>query len=152
MKRGTKLLLIGLMVLVASLSVAFVILAQTTGTQAASAGKRSDLWEKVAANLGITRAALVAAFDQAEVQLIDEALTAGTITEEQAQRMKAGIEARRAMDAVLEQAIADGKITQDQLALLGRRGGIPGMCGRRGFLPSGKGGGNPGCLVPCPKR
>lgn len=145
MTKRNKVLLTGLLALVAALSVAFVVLGQTTSPQArVAAGTRSDLWSKVAANLGITTDALVAAFEKAEIQTIDEALAAGTITEEQAQKMKAGIEARKAMQAVLEQAVADGKITQEQLDLLGVRPGS-GLLGQRGFTSRGKGGGGPGC-------
>lgn len=145
MTKRNKILLTGLVALVAALSVTLVVLGQTARTEAASgAGKRSDLWAKVAANLGITKDALVAAFDQAEIQMIDEALAAGTITEEQATAMKSRIEARKAMDAVLNQAIADGKITPEQLDLLGRRAG-PGQAGQRECMSPGKGGGGPGC-------
>lgn len=105
----------------------------------------------MAANLGISTDALIAAFDKAEVELIEEALAAGTITEEQAAAMKAQIEARRAMDAVLAQAVADGKITQEQLELLGIRPG-PGPMKGRGFFSQGKGGGGPGPLGRCTGR
>ncbi len=148
MTRQKKFLVGGILALAAGLSVALVALGQTGGTPASRARVRSDLWAKVAANLGISKDALVAAFEKAEVQLIDEALAAGTITEEQAAAMKAQIEARRAMDDVLAQAVADGKITQEQLELLGIRGGSGPMMGH-GFLGHGKGGGGPGPLGRC---
>ncbi|MCX7750562.1 MAG: hypothetical protein N2320_03275 [Candidatus Bipolaricaulota bacterium] len=147
MTRRKKILLGGILALVAGLSVALVALGQTTGSQPA-AKTRPDLWAKVAANLGISKDALVAALDKAEIELIDEALAAGTITAEQAAAMKARIEARKAMDAVLSQAVADGKITQEQLELLGVRGG-PGPMMGRGFMGQGKGGGGPGPLGRC---
>lgn len=131
--------------LLAALPVAFAVLGQTTGTQArVAAGTRSDRWSKVAAVLGITTDAPVAPFQQAEVQTIGEALAAGTVTDEQAAALKAGIEAPNAMQAVLEQAVAAGKIAQERLSLLGVRPG-PGPLGRCGFAPDGTGGGGPGC-------
>lgn len=151
MTRQKKFVVGGILALAAGLSLALVALGQTGTTQGSVARVRSDLWAKVAANLGISKDALVAAFEKAEVQLIDEALAAGTITEEQAAAMKAQIEARRAMDAVLAQAVADGKITQEQLELLGIRGG-PGPMMGRGFLGQGKGGGGPGPLGRCTGR
>lgn len=151
MTRKNKFLVGGILALAAGLSLALVALGQSAATQGSVARVRSDLWAKVAANLGISTDALVAAFDKAEVELIDEALAAGTITEEQAAAMKAQIEARRAMDAVLAQAVADGKITQEQLELLGVRPG-PGPMMGRGFLGQGKGGGGPGPLGRCTGR
>ncbi len=126
----------------ASAVLAVVVLAQSTGTQSGTA-VRKDFWARVAANLGISREALVAAVDQAEIQMIDEALAAGLITEEQAQWMKIRVEARRAMDEVIGQALAEGKITEDQWALWGR---YRGLAKGRGVLGRGWGMGYPGCM------
>lgn len=141
MTKRNRLLMIGLVALVAAAAVAFVVLAQTASTEPTSSSPREALIEKIAANLGVDKDALVAAFEKARIEMIDDAVVAGRITAEQAQRMKQGIEARQAMRDVMEQAIADGKITPDQLALLGQRGGR-GMPGQQGFMPrGGKGGG-----------
>ncbi|MFH1609652.1 MAG: DUF2680 domain-containing protein [Candidatus Bipolaricaulota bacterium] len=136
MTKRNKVLAIGLVALVAATAVAFVVLAQTESTETTSSSPRAALIEKVAANLGVDKDALVAAFEKARIEMIDDAVVAGRITEEQAQQMKQGIEARQAMRDVLEKAVADGKITQEQLALLGQRGGR-GMPGRQGFMPRG---------------
>ena len=144
MIRQKKILLTGVLALVAGLATAFVVLGQTTDAQTVAA-TRPDLWAKVAANLGITKDALRAAFDQAEVEMIDAALAAGTITEDQAREMKARIETRRALDAVLDQAVADGKITQEQLDLLGGCTGL-GRARAGGFASHGRGGGGPGLM------
>ncbi|MGD9841044.1 MAG: hypothetical protein AB7U87_05030 [Candidatus Bipolaricaulis sp.] len=146
MIRQKKILLTGVLALVAGLATAFVVLGQTTDAQTVAAtATRPDLWAKVAANLGITKDALRAAFDQAEVEMIDAALAAGTITEDQAREMKARIETRRALDAVLDQAVADGKITQEQLDLLGGCTGL-GRARAGGFASHGRGGGGPGLM------
>ncbi len=133
MRKRNRLLAIGLVALVAAAAVAFVVLAQTETEETEPATPRAAWIEKVAANLGVDAVVLVAAFEKARIEMIDDAVVAGRITAEQAQRMKQGIAARQAMRDVMEQAIAEGKITQDQLALLGQRGGR-GMPGRQGLM------------------
>jgi len=105
-----------------SLLLTVYVLAQTAGTQASTATGATDFWAKVASNLGVSREALLAARDKAELQMIEEELASGKITAEQAAAMTARIEARQALEAVLNQALAEGKITQEQLQAWGCRG------------------------------
>lgn len=129
MNKRTKAMVLGLVAVVAAASVAFVVFAQTDSGSAAFP-PRERMLAKVAANLGVSTDELVAAFAQARLEMIDEAVAAGQITEEQAQEMKDRIAARQALRGVFDQAIEEGKITQDQLALLrGRMGGMTGCDG-----------------------
>ncbi|HAZ27837.1 TPA: hypothetical protein DCY67_04350 [Candidatus Acetothermia bacterium] len=121
MTKRNRVLVVGLVALVAATAVAFVVLAQTEGTVAATPSPRRALIERIAANLGVEADALVAAFATARLEMIDEAVAAGRITAEQALAMKDRIVARRALHDVFAQAIADGRITQDQLALMRQR-------------------------------
>ncbi|HPD06855.1 MAG TPA: DUF2680 domain-containing protein [Candidatus Bipolaricaulis sp.] len=116
MKNQTKRVAVSVVALVAVALVAFAVFAQTDSGAAAPEPK--GLLAKVAANLGVSVDDLVAAFTAARLEMIDEAVAAGEITAEQAQVMKERIEARQALRVVLAEAIEDGKITRDQLALL----------------------------------
>lgn len=131
MTRRTKVWLAVLLAAVAAATVAFVVVGETS-TEAASSPRERFL-AKVATELGVKVEDLVAAFDKARLEMMDEAVAAGRITEEQAQAMKERIESRQALRAVFEQAIRDGKITRDQLALLRGRAGGP--AGRLGAMP-----------------
>jgi polyhydroxyalkanoate synthesis regulator phasin len=124
MTKRNRLLVLGLVAALAAATVAFVVWAQTGGTEMATSSPRQALLEKVAAALGVEVDALVAAFEKARLEMIDEAVASGRLTEEQVLAMKQGIAARQAMRDVLDQAVADGKITPDQLALLGERRGM----------------------------
>jgi polyhydroxyalkanoate synthesis regulator phasin len=124
MTKRNRLLVLGLVAALAAVTVAFVVWAQTGNTEATTSSPRQALLEKVAAALGVEVDALVAAFEKARLEMIDEAVAAGQLTEEQALAMKERIAARHAMRDVLDQAVADGKITADQLALLGERRGM----------------------------
>ncbi len=134
MTKRVKATVMGLVAVVAAASVAVVVLAQTD-TKTATSG-REGLLAKVAANLGVAVDDLVAAFTKARVELIDEAVAAGRITAEQAEEMKARMEARQALRGVFADALAEGKITQDQLALVRTRTG--GLMGREGAVPRGR--------------
>lgn len=143
MIRRTKVIVLTVLALVAATAVAVVVWGQTEG--ATAAGKRDGLLSKVAANLGVSVEELVGAFLDARLEMIDEAVAAGRITEEQAQAMKARIEARQALREVLDQAVKEGKITPNQLTLLRGRAGIldrgggdPRGCGLRGRMPIGR--------------
>lgn len=135
MNKRTKVMMMGLVAVVAAASVAFVVFAQTDSESTASPHR--SMLARVAANLGVPVDELAAAFAQARLEMIDEAVAAGRITEEQAQAMKARIEARGALRDVFAEALAAGKITQDQLALLRGRG--EGMMGRDRAMPRGRG-------------
>jgi len=89
---------------------------------------------RVAANLGVEESALTDAMELARIQEIDEAVADGRLTEEQADEMKARIEARQAMKDVIENAIASGELTEEQAELLNLRGGMSrGLAGLRGI-------------------
>lgn len=124
MTRRTKVLVMGLLALVAATAVAFVVFAQPgAAAPARRDGLLAKVVAKVAANLGVSTDDLVAAFTKARIELIDEAVAEGKITAEQAQAMKDRLEARRALRDVMAEAIASGKITPEQLTLLRGRAG-----------------------------
>ncbi len=123
-KRG-KVLVIGAVAALAVAAVAFVVVGQTGATSVTP--RRDAFLEKVAAHLGVSVDDLVAAFEKARFEQIDEAVAAGKITPEQAEALKARIEARKALREVLDEALASGKITQEQLDLFRGR-----MVARRG--------------------
>lgn len=62
-----------------------VAVAAVTATGVSAAGTGTDFLSKLAANLGIGQDQLTDAVKQTNLQLIDEAVAAGTMTEEQAQ-------------------------------------------------------------------
>ena len=134
MTKRVKATVMGLVAVVAAASVAFVVLAQTDDMTPASG--RDGVLAKVAANLGVSVEDLVSAFTKARVELIDEAVVAGRITEEKAQEMKARMEARQALRGLFADALAQGKITQDQLSLLRGRAGA--RMAREGGMPRGR--------------
>lgn len=134
MTKRMKATVMGLVAVVAAATVAFVVFGQ--GAREGGAADQHGLLARIAAHLGVGADELREAFIQARMEMIDEAVAAGRITEEQAQEMKDRIEARQALRGVFDQAIEEGKITQDQLALL--RGRMGGMTGRDGAVPRGR--------------
>jgi len=142
--RKKILTVVALALLVGGLA-AGLVLAQESGEEAAASAEADSLIERVAVILGIDETALADAFEQARLEAIDAAVADGRLTEEQAEAMKAQIEARTAMRDALESALASGEITQEQLDLLrgrsiGRKlGGLRGQasessdCARGGF-------------------
>jgi len=122
-------------------------------------GFGGDMNEHLAEALGISVAELEAAQAQARDTVIAEAVEAGTITQEQADLMKARDAVStyvqeamtKAYSEAVEKAVADGAITQAQADLLlengpaGLRGpgGFPGFGGRGMF--GGHGPFQPGC-------
>ncbi|MCR4404149.1 MAG: YckD family protein [Candidatus Acetothermia bacterium] len=71
---------------------------------------------RVAANLGVSEAKLLEAITQARLQMIDEAVAQGFITQEQAERLKQRISASQALLGMIDEALGQGKITQEQAA------------------------------------
>jgi hypothetical protein len=88
-----------------------------SGSDAAPRAAATTFLAKVAKNLGISEAALVSAMQAANEQSIDEALAAGRITAEQAAAMKERLAADKAMDQLIADGVASGKITQAQADL-----------------------------------
>jgi hypothetical protein len=115
-----------------------VVFAQASSSasdsDAATAAATTTFLAKVAKNLGITETALVSAMQTAEVQSIDEALAAGRITAEQATAMKERLAAQKAMDQLIADGVASGKITQAQADLRGGPSIGGRMMGGRGPL------------------
>ncbi len=120
MKHRKRVWAIGIVALLSALTVAGLVLAQEDESAAEPSGAiaSSTLLDKVAANLGISVDTLVAAFEDARLQSIDEALAAGQITEEQATALKQRIETRQTMRNLVDQALANGEITQEQADLM----------------------------------
>lgn len=69
---------------------------------------------RVAANLGVDEAKLTEAIAQARLQMIDQAVEQGRITQEQADRMKQQIEGSQVMLQMIDEAVEEGRITQEQ--------------------------------------
>lgn len=132
MTKRARALVIGAVAALAVAAVAFVVVGQTGAISATP--RREAFLEKVAAHLGVSVDDLVAAFEKARLEQIDEAVAAGKITPEQAEALKARLEARKALREVLDEALASGKITPEQLDLLRERFGA-----RRGRSPQGPG-------------
>ncbi len=123
---------------------------QTQSTPSTTAPSRTSFLAKVAANLGITEDVLVAAYEKANLQTIDEAVAAGRMTAEQAAEMKARVEANQVLNKLIAQGVASGQLTKDQALLLnqGAPGGSMMMGGRGerwGQRPSWGMGGRGGC-------
>ena len=143
--------IVAALVALAALAIAgAVVFAQASssasGSDAATGAATTTFLARVAKNLGISEATLVSAMQTAEEQSIDEALAAGRITAEQAAAMKERLAAKQAMDQLIADGVASGKITQAQADV---RGG-PSIGGRmlagRGPM-DGRGGQGPddGC-------
>jgi len=151
MNRRMKVLGVVALVLTVAGVIAGVAIAQTQTqmTSAATPASMSFL-AKVAANLGITEDVLVAAYEKANLQMIDEAVAAGQMTAGQAAEMKARVEANQALQKLIAQGVASGQLTKEQALLLNQ--GSPGgsmMRGGRGEgwgqRPSWMMGGRGGC-------
>ena len=119
--------------LAAGLAAGFVLAQDAEGTGAVASTSPDTLRGKLAAILGIEESALADAFEQVRLEGIDEAVAAGTITEEQAEAMKAGIAARNALQDVIDEAIESGDLTQEQADLLGQRLSQGRQMGQRGL-------------------
>lgn len=147
MSNRAKFLTVGLAaVLVAAALVAWAM-AQGAGERPTTTATLPQTFlSRVAANLGVTEEKLLEAITQARLQLIDEAVEQGWITQEQADWMKQQISGRQAMLGMIDEALQQGKITQEQAAwmkqqIAGHRTmgwGPQGFRGRGGF---GHGGG-----------
>ncbi len=74
-------------------------------------GILGDLGDAIASKLGITRADLDKAVEDAREDAVNQAIEDGTITEEQAQWM---LNPTEAMKAQIQQMVDDGQITQEQ--------------------------------------
>jgi protein-disulfide isomerase-like protein with CxxC motif len=132
--------IVATLVALAALAIAgAVVFAQASNSASGSDAATTTFLAKVAKNLGISEATLVSAMQTANEQSIDEALAAGRITAEQAAAMKERLAAKKAMDLLIADGVASGKITQAQADL---RGG-PSSGGRRmvGRGPMGSRGG-----------
>jgi hypothetical protein len=138
MNRKTRRIgIVATLVALAALAIAgAVVFAQASssasGSNVATSAATTTFLAKVAKNLGISEVTLVSAMQTAREQSIDEALAAGRITAEQAAAMKERLAAEKAMDQLIADGVASGKITQAQADL--RDGPSPGgpMMGGRG--------------------
>ena len=131
MNKRKKILTVAALALLVGGLAAGLVLAQESGEEAAASADADSLMGRVAAILGIDEAVLADAFEQARLEGIDAAVADGRLTEEQAEAMKAQIEARAAMRDALESALASGDITQEQLVLLRGRLGAGRSIGQR---------------------
>jgi len=92
-------------------------------------GILGDLGDAIASKLGITRADLDKAVEDAREDAINQAVEDGTITKEQAQWMLNPTEAAK---AEIQQMVEDGKITQEQADWM-----LQGI--EQGYMPTMKG-------------
>jgi hypothetical protein len=110
--------IVATLVALAALAIAgAVVFAQASNSASGSDAATTTFLAKVAKNLGISEATLVSAMQTANEQSIDEALAAGRITAEQAAAMKERLAAKKAMDQLIADGVASGKITQAQADL-----------------------------------
>ena len=106
-----------LVVVVALAAFATVASAQEPETQSswpfgwARHGILGDLGDAIASKLGVTRADLDNAVEEARQEAIEQAIADGKITEEQAQWM---LNPTEAMKAHIQQMVEEGRITQEQ--------------------------------------
>lgn len=106
-----------LVVIVAIAAFATVASAQEPETQSswpfgwARGGILGDLGDAIASKLGVTRADLDKAVEEARQEAIEQAIADGKITEEQAQWM---LNPTEAMKAHIQQMVEEGRITQEQ--------------------------------------
>lgn len=120
MSKRTKLLLVGLVgVLLAAALVGWVMAqGQGSGEQPAAtmptATPSQTFLSRVAANLGVSETKLLEAITQARLQMIDEAVQQGWLTQQQAEFMKQQISASQALLQMVDEALKQGKITQEQ--------------------------------------
>lgn len=141
MTKRSKFLVSSLAAVLVAAALVGWVMAQGSGEQSTtSAAPQQTFLSRVAANLGVDEATLTEAIAQARLQLIDEAVEQGRITQEQADLMKQQIEGSRTMLGMIDQAIAEGRITQEQATWMkqqigGNRWmswGPQGFCGRPG--------------------
>ncbi|MCS7240128.1 MAG: YckD family protein [Candidatus Bipolaricaulota bacterium] len=91
MRKNTKFWVLVLVGLLALGTLGYVVYAQTTGT--AQSTSKSYL-ARVAEKLGVTEEALLSAMYGARVDMIDEAVAAGKLTQAQADYLKAVLKAK----------------------------------------------------------
>jgi polyhydroxyalkanoate synthesis regulator phasin len=141
MSRRTKLIIVGLVgaLLAAALVGWAMAQGQGAGEQPATTTPTTAPFQsflsRVAANLGVSETKLLEAITQARLQMIDEAVQQGWLTQEQATLMKQRISASQALLQMVDEALKQGKITQEQAAWMRQqiagRGAIG--CGPFGF-------------------
>ncbi len=91
------------------------VTAQGSGEQSTTAAAPQQTFlGKTATNLGVDEARLIEAIAQARLQMIDQAVEQGRITQEQADRMKQRIEGSQALLGMIDEALQQGRITQEQ--------------------------------------
>lgn len=88
MRKHGKVWLVVLVGLLALSSVGYVVWAQTTE------GKTASYLARVAEKLGVTEEALIQAMYEARVEMIDEAMAEGKLTQAQADYLKAVLKAQ----------------------------------------------------------
>lgn len=141
MNKRAKYLTGGLAAVLVAAALVGWVMAQGAGEQSpTSAAPQQNFLSKVAANLGVDEATLTEAIIQARLQMIDQAVEQGRITQEQADLMKQQIEGRQAMLGMIDEAVVEGRITQEQAAWMKQQiggsrwmsWGPQGFCGRSG--------------------
>lgn len=126
MSKRMRLIISGLVAVLAAAALVGWAMAQGSSEQPTSTAAPSQTFlGRVAANLGVSEAKLIEAITQARLQMIDEAVQQGRLTQEQAEFMKQRISASQALLQMIDEALQQGKITQEQAAwmrqgLLGR--------------------------------
>lgn len=91
MRRNTKLLALVLVGLLALGTLGYVVYAQTNGSSQTTS---KAFLSRVAEKLGITEDALIQAMYEARVEMIDEAVAEGKLTQAQADYLKAVLKAQ----------------------------------------------------------
>jgi polyhydroxyalkanoate synthesis regulator phasin len=129
MEKRTKVLGVGLVAMLVTAIVVGLVFAQDSEETTPSVALPQTFLGRVAANLGVEEDTLVEAIAQAQLQSIDEAVEQGSITEQQAERMKEQLEARQTMLQMIEDAVAEGELTQEQADLMLQRLGAFGLRG-----------------------
>lgn len=118
MSKRTKLIIAGLVgaLLAAALVGWTMAQGQSSGEQTAPVAIPQTFLSKLAANLGVTETKLLEAITQTRLQMIDEAVAQGWLTQQQATWMKQQISASQALLQMIDEALKQGKITQEQAA------------------------------------
>jgi len=135
MSKRAKFLIGGLVAALVAAALVGWVMAQGPGEQPTTTAVPSQTFlGRVAANLGVGEERLIEAITQARLQMIDEAVQQGWITQEQADWMKQQISASQALLGMIDEALQQGKITQEQADLMKQQiGGRPTM----GWVPQG---------------
>jgi polyhydroxyalkanoate synthesis regulator phasin len=115
MNKRMKFLIGGLVAVLVTAAVVGWVMAQKSAEQpTATAAPSQTLLSRVAANLGVSEEKLIEAITQARLQMIDEAVKQGQITQQQADSMKQRISGSQAMLQMIDEAVKQGRITQQQ--------------------------------------